>query len=382
MNTSHDTTNSLPRQLVPVKLAERSYEIAIVHEQWNLLPSFMNSWLERIDHLKSAARKALLVTDTNVVNLFAGKLRQELIEQNWTVELTAVPAGESSKSLAMANQIYDQLVEMQADRQTVVIAVGGGVVGDLAGFVAATYNRGLPFVQVPTTLLADVDSSVGGKVGINHAKGKNLIGAFHQPLGVFIDTSSFNTLPDRDYRSGLAEVVKYGVILDANLFETLENNIEAINSRDPEILIELVKRSCQLKADVVEQDEYERSGLRAILNYGHTFAHAYEALCGYGELMHGEAVSIGMIDASRLAEKLGMIGEDVTERQIQLLSKLGLPTDLPQPVNFTHDDIISRMKIDKKTVAGQLRFVLPRKLGQVEVVKGIDEQLVREVLSR
>lgn len=382
MNTSHDTAKSLPRQLVPVKLAERSYEIAIVNEQWNLLPSLMDSWLERVDHLKSAARKALLVTDTNVLNLFAGKLRQELSDQNWTVELTAVPAGESSKSLAMANQIYDQLVEMQADRQTVVIAVGGGVVGDLAGFAAATYNRGLPFVQVPTTLLADVDSSVGGKVGINHAKGKNLIGAFHQPLGVFIDTSSFNTLPDRDYRSGLAEVVKYGVILDANLFETLETNIEAINSRDPEILIELVKRSCQLKAEVVEQDEYERSGLRAILNYGHTFAHAYEALCGYGELMHGEAVSIGMIDASRLAQKLGMIGEEVTERQINLLSKLGLPTDLPQPVAFTHDDIISRMKIDKKTVAGQLRFVLPRKLGQVEVVKGVDEQLVREVLSR
>ena len=382
MNTSHDTVNSLPRQLVPVKLAERSYEIAIVNEQWNLLPSLMYSWLESVDHLKSAARKALLVTDTNVLNLFAEKLKQELSDQNWTVELIAVPAGESSKSLAMANQIYDQLVEMQADRQTVVMAVGGGVVGDLAGFAAATYNRGLPFVQVPTTLLADVDSSVGGKVGINHAKGKNLIGAFHQPLGVFIDTSSFNTLPDRDYRSGLAEVVKYGVILDANLFETLENNIEAINSRDPEILIELVKRSCQLKAEVVEQDEYERSGLRAILNYGHTFAHAYEALCGYGELMHGEAVSIGMIDASRLAEKLGMIGEEVTTRQINLLSKLGLPTDLPQPVNFTHDDIISRMKIDKKTVAGQLRFVLPRKLGQVEVVKGVDEQLVREVLSR
>jgi len=375
-----ESSEDLTRQLVHVNLAERSYDIVVDAADVSALPPMIQNWLSGISHLKSAQPTTLVITDTNVAELFGKKLHAALQQQGWNAELTVVPAGENSKSQATAGLIYDQLVSMRADRKTVVIAVGGGVIGDLAGFVAATYNRGLPFVQVPTTLLADVDSSVGGKVGINHAQGKNLIGAFHQPLGVWINTKALETLPVRDYRSGLAEVVKYGVILDEEFFAFLENSIDALNNRDSETLVKVITRSCRLKADVVEQDEYERSGLRAILNYGHTFAHAYEALCGYGELMHGEAVSIGMIDASRLAVNLGRIDETVTQRQLDLLSSLGLPTELPKPVSFSADDVIDRMKIDKKTEAGKLRFVLPSRLGHVEVVTGVPESDVRNVL--
>ncbi len=375
-----ESSEDLTRQLVHVNLAERSYDIVVDAADVSALPPMIQNWLNGIGHLKSAQPTTLVITDTNVAELFGKQLHEALQQQGWNAELTVVPAGENSKSQATAGLIYDQLVSMRADRKTVVIAVGGGVIGDLAGFVAATYNRGLPFVQVPTTLLADVDSSVGGKVGINHAQGKNLIGAFHQPLGVWINTKALETLPERDYRSGLAEVVKYGVILDEEFFAFLENSIDALNNRDSETLVKVITRSCRLKADVVEQDEYERSGLRAILNYGHTFAHAYEALCGYGELMHGEAVSIGMIDASRLAVNLGRIEESVTQRQLDLLSSLGLPTELPKPVSFSADDVIDRMKIDKKTEAGKLRFVLPSRLGHVEVVTGVPESDVRNVL--
>jgi 3-dehydroquinate synthase len=270
---------------------------------------------------------------------------------------------------------------MPADRQTIVVAVGGGVIGDLAGFVAATYVRGLAFVQVPTTLLAQVDSSVGGKVGINHPQGKNLIGAFHQPLGVFIDTTALNTLPERDYRSGLAEVVKYGVILDAAFFDDLEAHAEELISRAPEVMRHVVARCCRLKADVVERDEFERTGLRACLNYGHTFAHALEALAGYGELLHGEAVSIGLICASRLAERLGRIDHTTTLRQQSLLESLGLPTRLPGSMKLDSPALLDRMRLDKKGIAGQLRFVLPDRLGHVELVEGVPESAVLAVLD-
>ena len=203
---------------------------------------------------------------------------ESLRRAGWHTGRVDLEPGEQAKSLPVVSRLYDALVELKADRRTVVVAVGGGVVGDTAGFAAATYARGIPFVQVPTTLLAHVDSSVGGKVGINHPQGKNLIGAFHQPLGVFIDTATLATLPDRDYRSGLAEVVKYGVILDEEFFDFLESNIAGVNRREPEILRRIIARSCRLKADVVEKDEFEVTGLRALLNYGHTFAHAYEAL--------------------------------------------------------------------------------------------------------
>ncbi|MCA9051229.1 MAG: 3-dehydroquinate synthase, partial [Planctomycetaceae bacterium] len=285
--------------------------------------------------------------------------------------------GEKSKSLEQASRLYDELVTFGADRQTVVVAVGGGVVGDLAGYVAATYARGLRFIQVPTTLLAQVDSSVGGKTGINHPKGKNLIGAFHQPVGVLVDTDVLKTLPDREYRSGLAEVVKYGVILDEPFFAWLETNVAGINARAPEVLQHIVARSCELKAQVVKEDEFETTGLRAILNYGHTFAHAFEALAGYGALLHGEAVSIGMCCAARLAERLGRISNDIVVRQQRLLEAVKLPVHVPKDLHSRPQQIVDCMMLDKKTVAGNLKFILPDRIGHVESVSGIapDEAL-------
>src|SRR5690606_24838151 len=264
---------------------------------------------------------------------------------------------------------------------TLVSAVGGGAVGAAAGFLAATYARGLPFVQVPTTLLADVDSSVGGKVGINHPRAKNLIGAFHQPLGVFIDTAVLKTLPDREYISGLAEVIKYGVILDADFFRYLEAHVQGLMSRDADVLQHAIHRSCRLKADVVERDEFEKTGLRAVLNYGHTFAHAYEALAGYGELLHGEAVAIGMVQASRLAEQRRLIDGAATERQVALLEAVGLPVTLPASLSWTADEILERMRLDKKALAGRLRFILPTRIGHVELFDDISDSDVREVID-
>lgn len=370
---------------VNVALGPRSYHISVVSNQFDQFAEALENWLNHNPAFRNTVsegnKSAFIITDRNLAALHASKIENSLETRGWKWETAVIEPGEKSKSLAVISSLYDRLVNMKADRQTVVIAVGGGVTGDAAGFVAATYVRGLPFVQVPTSLLAHVDSSVGGKVGVNHPQAKNLIGAFYQPLGVFIDTSTLETLPERDYRSGLAEVVKYGVILDAQFFQYLEQNIEGLNQRTADVLRTVIARCCELKAEVVEQDEHERTGLRAILNYGHTFAHAFEALSGYGELMHGEAVSIGMVYASYLAEKLNLISHQETERQIQLLQSLGLPVSLPEGSPLNTDDIIDRMKLDKKTVGGKLRFVLPTCLGRVEVFKEIPEELVREVLD-
>ena len=365
---------------VRVELGTRSYEIAISTGGWEHFPTLIRQWQAERPEWRTDTPQALLVTDSQVAPLFAERVLQAFTGADWRIQLLIVPAGESSKSLSQTEAIYSQLVAMQADRKTLVLALGGGVMGDLAGFAAATYARGLPFVQIPTTLLADVDSSVGGKVGINLPAGKNLVGAFHQPLGVLIDTECLQTLPDRDFRSGLAEVVKYGVIQDADFFVALEGQIEAINRRDPALLQEIVARCCRLKAGVVEADEYERTGLRAILNYGHTFAHAYEALSGYGELTHGEAVAIGMHDACLLAEKLGRVGTELRLRQQALLTALHLPTRLPESLRRAPEEYIACMRLDKKSVAGKLRFILPDRLGHVELVANVPEELVREVL--
>jgi len=365
---------------VNVDLGERAYEILIVTHELDKLHETLDGWLVKRGSPRQS-RKALVITDEHVSKNHAAVVMHSLNAAEWKCRITSIPAGENSKSLEVISSLYDQLVDFQADRHTFIIAVGGGVVGDAAGFAAATYNRGLPFVQVPTTLLAQVDSSVGGKVGINHPQGKNLIGAFHQPVGVLIDTSVLNTLPIRDYRSGLAEVVKYGVILDEQFFELLEQNVEAINRRDSAVLRTIVARSCRLKADVVERDEFERTGLRAILNYGHTFAHAYEALCGYGELTHGEAVSIGMHHAALLAAAIGRIPASLVDRQEKLLQALSLPTRLPNSQNLTVANILHRMMLDKKTVGGKLRFILPAKLGHVETVPDVPESEVTKLLS-
>jgi len=364
-------------QTIDVALGDRSYSIHITSDDLAAFPRCLDAWMAKRG---IGRRLAVLVTDEHVRDRHAALIASSLDAAGWRTETIVLPAGEQTKSQQHVSDLYDRLVSLQADRQSLVIAIGGGVIGDLAGFVAATYNRGLPFVQVPTTLLAQVDSSVGGKVGINHPQGKNLIGAFHQPLGVFIDTAVLATLPDRDYRSGLAEVVKYGVILDATFFEFLEQNVEKINQRADDALREIVARSCRLKADVVEKDEFERSGLRAVLNYGHTFAHAFEALYGYGELLHGEAVAIGMIYASRLAERLGRIDAAMTRRQIDLLQALKLPVALPEKNRPANDALLAAMRLDKKNTSGKLRFVLPTRMGHVELV-AVAEEEVTETLG-
>jgi 3-dehydroquinate synthase len=252
------------------------------------------------------------------------------------------------------------------------------VVGDLAGFIAATYARGLRFFQVPTSLLAQVDSSVGGKVGLNLPGAKNMVGAFLQPLGVLIDTATLDTLPEREFRSGLGEVIKYGVILDAALFDDLEAHAAELLGRDPATLVSTIARCCQLKAGVVCRDEREESGLRAVLNYGHTFAHALETLTGYGQLLHGEAVAIGMTCAARLAERLGRVDAAFVRRQQALVEALGLPVRLPK---LEAAKILATMMHDKKVQHGRLRFVLPSRMGHVELVSDVDPAAVRAVIA-
>lgn len=356
-------------QTLRVQLGERSYDIAVTSGDVVGLGLFARQ--------RTPGARAFIVTDEHVVE-HADKAAAALGNAGFHPQLISLPAGESQKSLATASYLYDQLAETAADRKTLVVAVGGGVIGDLAGFVAATWNRGLPLLMAPTTLLAMVDSSVGGKVGINHPRGKNLIGAFHQPIGVWIDTAFLRTLPDREYRSGLAEVVKYGVILDAELFGYLEAHAAAILGRDAECIRHIVAQSCRLKASVVEQDEREETGLRAVLNYGHTFAHAFETVGGYGAWLHGEAVSAGMICASRLAERRALVGADVTERQRRLLQTFALPI---APQHWPVDDLLATMRRDKKSVAGRLRFVLPRRLGEAALFDDVPEQDVLRVLE-
>ena len=374
-------TDASDRRTVQVYLGPRSYEVSIVTEQLTATARYIERWRDGRENLRTGPGRALLVTDRNAARPHAATVGRSLADAGWTCRQAVLDPGEQTKRLEVAGSLYDELVELGADRQTIVIAVGGGVIGDLAGFVAATYARGIPFVQIPTTLLAQVDSSVGGKVGVNHPRAKNLIGAFHQPLGVVADTETLETLPDREYRSGLAEVIKYGVILDQEFFAWLEANVEGLNRRDPAVLRNVIARSCRLKADVVEQDEYETTGLRAVLNYGHTFAHAFEALCGYGELLHGEAVAIGMVCASRLAERRGLIDAETTRRQQALVSAVGLPVALPPDARLAPADLLACMRLDKKAVAGRLRFVLPTGLGEVRLFDDIPEGDVRAILE-
>jgi 3-dehydroquinate synthase len=358
-------------EIVHVELAERSYDIRIGENNLSEAGGFL---LEQ-----GRATHAVVLTDSNVEEPHAHKVAESLAAHDVNVDMIVVEPGEPTKSVEAAASLWDAILDMGADRRSVVVAVGGGVVGDLAGFVAATFARGLRFFQVPTSLLAQVDSSVGGKVGINLPKAKNMVGAFLQPIGVLIDTRTLDTLDSREYRAGLAEVVKYGAILDANLFEQLENELGRINTGDHELLRDVIAQCCRLKADVVRQDERETTGLRAVLNYGHTFGHAFEALAGYGELLHGEGVSIGMLCASRLAERLGRIDSELTERQEKLLVAMGLPTEVP---DVDPDMVLKTMMHDKKVEHGRLRFVLPSRLGHVELVGDIDPKDVLASLKK
>ncbi|MGE5754406.1 MAG: 3-dehydroquinate synthase [Planctomycetaceae bacterium] len=365
-----------PEVRVRVDLGPRSYEVRVVSGGTDGFGAFASAALDAT-WAGRTCRRALSITDENVAPL-GRPFVAALDALGITTTLAVVPSGEPSKSLDRAADLYDDLVRLRADRHTLIVALGGGVVGDLAGFVAATYARGLPLLMVPTSLLAMVDSSVGGKVGVNHPRAKNIIGAFHQPIGVWIDTEMLATLPPREYRCGLAEVVKHGVIFDAAFFDYLGANAAAILDGAPGPLRQIIAHSCRLKAEAVARDEREEHGLRAKLNLGHTIAHAVESVSGYGpRFHHGEAVAIGMIAECRLAERLGWIPPELTARLTNLIERFGLPTAAS---GLDPDALLEAMARDKKNQKNRIRFVLPHGIGQVALTDAPTAGEIRDVL--
>jgi len=355
-------------QTVTVPLGERSYQIhigqAVLDEVGGVLAPL------------SVTKKALLVTQPAIAAAYGDRVLQSLRAQGFAAEVCEVLDAEEAKSLGWLERIYDRAIELRLDRRSPIIALGGGVVGDLAGFAAATYMRGVPFMQIPTTLLAQVDSSIGGKTAINHTRGKNLIGAFYQPRVVLIDVETLQTLSGRELRSGLAEVVKYGVIAKPDLFELLEGCTVAGLMHDAPLLTRVIRDCCQIKAEVVGADEHE-TGVRAILNFGHTFGHAIEAAGGFSTYTHGEAVAIGMVWATDLSQRLGLCPPELLVRLKQLLRSLELPIALRAPI----EGIRERLLLDKKAVAGQLRFIVVEGLGQVSIRDDVPSGLVEEVIE-
>ena len=350
---------------VKVELGSDSYNIYIGNALGSELIKFING--------AKFSKKALLVTDTNVKKIFSGEVQIALEEAGLEIKLVTIPAGENSKSLGEAEKIYTAAIEFGLDRKSAIFALGGGVVGDLTGFIAATYLRGVPFVQIPTSLLAQVDSSVGGKVAVNHQLGKNLIGAFYQPKAVFIDLNMLNTLLSREIASGLGEIVKYGVISDAELFQYLEDNAYQTLALESEVMEHVIARSCEIKADVVSKDEKE-GGLRRILNFGHTMAHAIEEATGYTKYTHGEAVAIGMIGAAHISKNLGRIGEAEFNRLQNLIDKLGMTS---RAKNCDIDHMLKAIFRDKKTINGKINWVLMDEIGKVSIVNDVPGDAVK-----
>ncbi len=337
---------------IPVNLKENSYKIHIAS-------GILDNAGELISNI-TKAKNVVIVTNSLINKRYGGKLINSLKASDISSHVVTIPAGERNKTLKTVSFIYEKLLNYKIDRGGALIGFGGGVVGDITGLAAATWLRGIDFIQIPTTLLAQVDASVGGKTGVNISRGKNLVGAFHQPKTVIIDISVLKTLPPREYRCGLVEVIKHGIIRDREYFEYLEENIDPIIKQDPEVLEYLVSRSCSIKAEIVTLDERE-SGLRRILNYGHTVAHAIERLTGYRKYKHGEAVAIGMVTAAFATDEAGVVEPDMINRIIKLLSDFGLPTSLPAEVS--HKEIVSTMASDKKVAHGRLNVVLSREIG-------------------
>jgi 3-dehydroquinate synthase len=350
---------------VRVALGSRSYPIHIG-------TGLISSPALYAEHL--AGGGAAIVTNEVVAPLYLQKVKLAL--QGARVAEIIVPDGEQAKSWQTLNHVFDALLGARCGRDTLIVALGGGVVGDLAGFAAAVYQRGVAFLQVPTTLLAQVDSSVGGKTAINHALGKNMIGAFHQPLAVISDVATLDTLPERELRSGLAEVIKHGLALDPAFFEWLESNIEKILEKDPRALAHAVRRSCELKARVVAEDERE-SGARALLNFGHTFGHAIEAATGYGAWLHGEAVAAGMVMAAELSALMGYVKKTDVSRVRTLLQRAGLPVSGPA---LDPERLLELMALDKKAAKGKTRFVVLEAMGRAALRADIEERAVRQAI--
>ena len=354
----------LPIQ-VPVSLGNRSYDILI---QEGLLKD-IGLWLKKV----GLSGRSAVVTNPRINRLYGRVVTRSLKQAGFQTQLIVVPDGERAKTLSWTSRILDDLVKRRFERNDVLVALGGGVIGDITGFVASTYLRGIPFIQAATSLVAQVDSSVGGKTGVNHRLGKNLIGAFYQPRLVVMDTDTLKTLPRREWIAGLAEVIKYGMIADHSFFEYLEQHVEAILKMENEPVQFLVKRCCEIKASVVARDERE-AGLRRILNYGHTVGHALESIGGYRKFIHGEAVGIGMVQEASISHHLGYCSADVVTRQRDLLCRVGLSDRLP-PLSFSN--LWTAMQHDKKVVKGQIHCVLPRKIGRVDVVP-LEHKAVRD----
>lgn len=351
-----------------VDLGERSYPIFIG-----------TGLLERselfLPYIKG--KQVLIVSNTTVAPLYLQQLKKTLT--GLQVDEVILPDGEEYKNLTTLNLIFDALLSKHHNRTTTLIALGGGVVGDMCGYAAASYQRGVNFVQVPTTLLSQVDSSVGGKTGVNHPLGKNMIGAFHQPQAVIADTEVLNTLPDRELSAGIAEVIKYGLICDAPFYQWLQDNMAKVLLRDPQALAYIIERSCQNKADVVAQDEKE-GGIRATLNLGHTFGHAIETDQGYGQWLHGEAVATGMLQAADLSQRLG----NITQVEVAQLRELLVAANLPVvgPENMSVEDYLGHMQVDKKVLDGNIRLVLLQSIGRAMVTSKFDLALLKQTLSQ
>jgi 3-dehydroquinate synthase len=350
-----------------VKLGERSY------------PIFIQSGLFNQDGLLSPyikTNKAIIITNDVVAPLYLEAITDALTD--FDLQTIVIPDGEQYKNLQQFEGVITELLNMSAARDTTLIALGGGVVGDLTGFVAASFQRGMPFIQIPTTLLAQVDSSVGGKTAVNHPLGKNMIGAFYQPKAVFIDTLCLATLPKREFSAGMAEVIKYGVIYDASFFVWLEENIQRLKQQDPDALQYMIKRCCEIKAEIVAIDEKE-SGLRALLNLGHTFGHAIEAEQGYGNWLHGEAVASGIVLASDTAQKMNWLKPSEFGRIVELLEAFDLPIEAPADMGF--ETFVKHMRHDKKVQAGKLNFVIPQGIGKAVVTNEVSDEVLHAILS-
>jgi shikimate kinase/3-dehydroquinate synthase len=364
----HDSSQS--QETVRLQLGKVASRAIIEWGGLHHLPEYLNSL--------GFSHRVFIVTDTDVGRLYSKPFLNILRNASIAPQIFTVPAGEASKSIWSWQQILDWLVEQKAEQREPIIALGGGVIGDLAGFVAATYHRGVPLIQIPTSLLAQVDSAIGGKTGINHPQGKNLIGAFYQPELIIVDPAFLLTLPERMYFEGWAEIVKYGMILDADLFELLEDRITALHARDTSLLTKIITRCIQLKIDVVQRDERD-GGLRNILNYGHTFGHALEVSTDYGSWLHGEAVAVGMEVAAQIAVARGLLTSETAHRQHELLLALHLPLRCPG-VDTT--SLMEKMQRDKKVRAGQIRWILPTQIGQARIYDDIPLSLIQDAVAK
>lgn len=352
-----------------VELGERSYEILI--DKGNL--SLIGERLLRF----SVGKKVAVISNPKVSELYGEKVLSSLKKEGFDAYLILIPDGEIYKDYFWAYHVLTRLLELGFDRRCCLIALGGGVIGDLTGFVASIYMRGIPYLQIPTTLLAQVDSSVGGKTAVNHPLGKNMIGSFWQPVLVWIDVDTLDTLPEREFISGMAEVIKYGVIWDREFFEFLDANREKILKKDKNLLIPIIKRACEIKAEVVSKDERE-SSLRAILNYGHTVGHAIETLTGYASYLHGEAISIGMVYEAKLSSMLGFLDKESFEKIKNSLKNFGLPTSLP--LGFDSSAMVKTILLDKKNIEGKIRMVIPEAIGKMKINFEVSEEDLKKAL--